>query len=1364
MATEEMQELSKSLGLSLNEQSPDDYIRKTLRAHGFFNHFETRSSRSRSSRRRERRSVPGVISEEDKRRTTQLISHFREGKEFHTLKEPHHLYGHSQNGQLQQDISSKPPFWPAEVHCIRERPALLMTSPKFSEPYHVADQEVLPPKVRSVEGYGKTVYLNLPGPDKYYIRSRRGPSVNLPVAELQPLTDTTLQFESRFESGNLGKVVQVGRWDYELYLRHDLYTKKYTQWYYFRVRNMQAGQTYRFTIVNLYKAGSLYNEGMQPVFYSEHKAREQKLGWHRAGHNIKYFKTTVKRQDKKQESFCYGVTWSHTFSHSGDTCYFAHGFPYTYSDLQEYLRKILAHREKAKFCKYRVLCHTIAGNPVPLLTITSPSLTPDDSQAKRGVVVTARVHPGETNGSWMMKGLLDFLTSSADDAKILRDLFVFKIVPMLNPDGVIIGNYRASLTGRDLNRNYRTTLKDSYPTVWYTRNMVKQFCREREVVMYSDLHGHTRKHNIFIYGCDTLNDPTCRLKSRVFPRMLSKNAPDMFSFKSSRFVVQKSKEGTGRIVMWREAGIQNSYTVEATFAGSTQGKLNGIQFSTAHLEDMGYHLCDTLLDYCDPDQSKTESIMRELEEDYRKSVLAALAELGQELPPGVDPLDIEIDPALAEGDSSDAGSDSSESDGPPVHLQWKKQQKHKKKKLKSRKERNRRKAMLKMNHHRSLSIPAPSDSRPTGSTEGTTKKTKRREMKLDEKQKRSERMTQQQPCDILESSHPSSQNGGIPLFVQERLEERHRRREEDDCSTSGVPPDELRQALLRIQATHTQQSLSSTMFIPHPGCPLNISQVNMHEITRRQSRWNSKASLPQMVSGSLVPPELPPLIPAARSSRGGFTSQYMAHHLQQIGMVTQSGFLPHEPGTINSTKNLANLSRLLRQLHPQPVGQDSHWQRPHSQQEEKDRMQAESTNQADEVNPESNSSQTTTVSSPKTKDRLPGMTGAIIREQNIAPRDSRLSMHHSKANLCTISNTNPSSETRRTESGNFSRGSPTISSSLASSSWESFSQEVQTQNCTQRQTDTHSKRISLKKERDRLRKKEKTRSKAQITERKAEAKKVILDADLGMARERERVTTEFPTITRKVLDKEHYTMPARPTEPAINSSPVFTHLPPDQRRTAAIMAHKQGIINAMEHTRTPWLNSPQQDTSHTSEYRITATAPHISKSRSDPLPSSRLLTPLPKNYTNTHLPQSSEQHSSPKQNTSLVNTSRERVSKSRAEAHLQPMEHTHSTRKSMEHVDNTRAYYDEMTPVRPVPSHTVSDHDYQTSQHRVYCSKPPTRCGPRPGPDDGVPPTRVSIMLARRPGSSSRPGTIHRSRRKHGKNPHIHYFTNKPQS
>lgn len=42
------------------------------------------------------------------------------------------------------------------------------------------------------------------------------------------------------------------------------------------------------------QSGSLYNEGMRPLLYSELDAATKKIGWVRTGENIKYYKNAIK--------------------------------------------------------------------------------------------------------------------------------------------------------------------------------------------------------------------------------------------------------------------------------------------------------------------------------------------------------------------------------------------------------------------------------------------------------------------------------------------------------------------------------------------------------------------------------------------------------------------------------------------------------------------------------------------------------------------------------------------------------------------------------------------------------------------------------------------------------------------------------------------------------------------------------------------------------------------------------------------------------------------------------------------------------------------------------------------------------------
>ena len=111
------------------------------------------------------------------------------------------------------------------------------------------------------------------------------------------------------------------------------------------------------------------------------------------------------------------------------------------------------------------------------MSLFAPSMV-DPSREKPIIFVTSRVHPGESNASWMMKGLMDMLLYPSTDeerdmVEFLREEFEFYLVPMLNVDGVINGNYRCSLAACDLNRKYTNPSKILHPTIFHT----KQLCQ-----------------------------------------------------------------------------------------------------------------------------------------------------------------------------------------------------------------------------------------------------------------------------------------------------------------------------------------------------------------------------------------------------------------------------------------------------------------------------------------------------------------------------------------------------------------------------------------------------------------------------------------------------------------------------------------------------------------------------------------------------------------------------------------------------------------------------------------------------------------------------------------------------------------------
>ncbi|KAL4837364.1 hypothetical protein H8958_020995 [Nasalis larvatus] len=244
-------------------------------------------------------------------------------------------------------------------------------------------------------------------------------------------------------------------------------------------------------------------------------------------------------------------------------------------------------------------------------------------------VITARVHPGESNASWVMKGTLEFLVSSDPVARLLRENFIFKIIPMLNPDGVINGNCvpQASITptaysrrtalvlhrispGPDkLNRAFcnfigmasriRIAQVNALKPVLESRQTGSSFISEPlmltdvsvlvtlEHEVFCDFHGHSQKKNVFLYGCsikETLWQAACTVGTstiledvnyRTLPKILDKLAP-AFTMSSCSFLVEKSRASTARVVVWREMGVSRSYTMESSYCGCNQGPYQSV--------------------------------------------------------------------------------------------------------------------------------------------------------------------------------------------------------------------------------------------------------------------------------------------------------------------------------------------------------------------------------------------------------------------------------------------------------------------------------------------------------------------------------------------------------------------------------------------------------------------------------------------------------------------------------------------------------------------------------------------------------------------------------------------------------------------
>jgi uncharacterized repeat protein (TIGR02543 family) len=276
-------------------------------------------------------------------------------------------------------------------------------------------------------------------------------------------------FDSNFDMGNLINVTYIeGRAGYRHYKAATNYTIGYDPvagrtnndkhwWFYFSMENA-AGKTIAVSIVNgtdsdwstSQTAGNRWPE-IEPVYSYDN------INWYRVPLSCVSYDRTAK-------VFTINITVPPEY----DKVWLAPLPPYTIARRNA----LFAEFADSPYLKVESLGTTPGGQQLLVATITDPAY-PDENKFRSYVI--AQQHSGEVPASWEAEGLIRFLLSDNPTAAAIRRSFIFRIVPIVNVDGVYYGvsRYTPIRNGYQYDLNRQWSLAASGSTSSYLQPEIK---------------------------------------------------------------------------------------------------------------------------------------------------------------------------------------------------------------------------------------------------------------------------------------------------------------------------------------------------------------------------------------------------------------------------------------------------------------------------------------------------------------------------------------------------------------------------------------------------------------------------------------------------------------------------------------------------------------------------------------------------------------------------------------------------------------------------------------------------------------------------------------------------------------------------
>ena len=278
------------------------------------------------------------------------------------------------------------------------------------------------------------------------------------LATIAAAQTTPVTFNTNFEDASLGTVEKLGENSFRCHVlgQYDERGRnRQANWYYFRMDHVK-GRALTVTLTD---------------FVGEYNDRPGAVAMNAAIHPVvstdgRLWKTidAMRWDDQRKETIL-------SLKVDSDSLWIAHVVPYTTSDLHRLIEEVDRHPAAL----VETIGKSVNGRDLYLLTVTNPTI---NSSGKKVLWFIARQHAWETGTSYVMEGALRFITSEDPKAAELRDRFIFKFIPMMDPDGCATGKVRFNANGYDVNRHWdEVDLNNKehlrlMPEIWYGKRAI----------------------------------------------------------------------------------------------------------------------------------------------------------------------------------------------------------------------------------------------------------------------------------------------------------------------------------------------------------------------------------------------------------------------------------------------------------------------------------------------------------------------------------------------------------------------------------------------------------------------------------------------------------------------------------------------------------------------------------------------------------------------------------------------------------------------------------------------------------------------------------------------------------------------------